>query len=97
MALLLFAHAAAPLFMARVIWFAWVVHNPLFASVGRSGFAAHSGAHIRLTDLIVGPPMLLEAATAVALPVRTPPGIYVSFVWAGPVVLAAIRLSMALL
>jgi hypothetical protein len=45
MALLLFAHAAAPLFMARVIWFAWVVHNPLFASVGRSGFAAHSGAH----------------------------------------------------
>ncbi len=55
------------MFMVGVIWFVQVVHYPLFSRVGDSGFAAYSGAHSRLTGFVVGPPMLVEAATAVAL------------------------------
>jgi len=97
MILLLLANAAATLFMVGVIWFVQVVHYPLFSRVGRPGFAAYSGSHSRLTGLVVGPPMLVEAATAVALVVRTPPGISVPLVWTGLVLVAGIWLSTALL
>src|SRR5215212_9645273 len=94
---LLLAHAAATLFMVGVIWFVQLVHYPLFARVGRPGFAAYSGSHARLTGLVVGPPMLLEAATAVALVVWTPPGISVPLVWVGLILVAGIWLSTAFL
>jgi hypothetical protein len=94
---LLLAHAAATLFMVGVIWFVQLVHYPLFARVGRPGFAAYSGSHARLTGLVVGPPMLLEAATAVALVVWTPPGISVPLVWEGLILVAEIWLSTAFL
>jgi hypothetical protein len=94
---LLLAHAAATMFMVGVIWFVQVVHYPLFARVGASDFAAYSWANSRMTGLFVGPPMLVEAATAVALVIGTPAGISVSLVWTGLVLLAAIWLSTALL
>ena len=94
---LLLAHAAATLFMVGVIWFVQLVHYPLFARVGRPGFAAYSGSHTRLTGLVVGPPMLLEAATAVALVLWNPPGVSVSLLWAGLFLVAGIWLSTALL
>jgi hypothetical protein len=97
MALLLLAHVAATLFMVGVIWFVQVVHYPLFARVGPSGFAAYSTSHARLTGLVVGPPMLLEAATAGALVVWNPPGVSVSLMWAGLLLVAGIWLSTALL
>ena len=90
MILLLLAHAAATLFMVGVIWFVQVVHYPLFARVGRPGFATYSGSHSRLTGLVVGPPMLVEAATAVVLVVWTPPGISVPLIWTGLVLVAGI-------
>ena len=93
----LLANAAATMFMVGVIWFVQIVHYPLFSRVGVSGFAAYSGAHSRLTGLVVGPPMLVEAATAVALVIRTPPGISASLAWTGLVLLVAIWLSTALL
>ena len=93
----LLANAAATMFMVGVIWFVQIVHYPLFSRVGASGFAAYSGAHSRLTGLVVGPPMLVEAATAVALVIRTPPGVSASLAWTGLVLLAAIWLSTALL
>ena len=97
MILLLLAHAAATLFMVGVIWFVQVVHYPLFARVGRQRFAAYSGSHARLTGLVVGPPMLLEAATAIALVVWTPAGISVSLVWTGLLLVVGIWLSTAFL
>ena len=97
MVLLLLAHAAATLFMVGVIWFVQVVHYPLFARVGAPDFSAYSTRHTTLTGLVVGPPMLLEAGTAVALVVWTPPGISVSLVWTGLLLVAGIWLSTALL
>ena len=97
MVLLLLAHAAATLFMVGVIWFVQVVHYPLFARVGAPEFSPYSTRHTTLTGLVVGPPMLLEAGTAVALVVWTPPGISVSLVWTGLLLVAGIWLSTALL
>jgi hypothetical protein len=94
---LLLANAAATLFMVGVIWFVQVVHYPLFARVGLPAFSAYSIRHTRLTGLVVGPPMLLEAATAVALVVWNPPGISVSLAWTGLLLVAGIWLSTALL
>jgi hypothetical protein len=97
MVLLLLAHAAATIFMVGVIWFVQVVHYPLFARVGTPKFSAYSLEHTRLTGLVVGPPMLLEAATAIALVVWTPLGISASLVWTGLLLVAGIWLSTALL
>lgn len=58
--------------MVGVIWFVQVVHYPLFVRVGPSGFSTYSGAHSRLTGYVVGPPMLVEMATAIPLLVVRP-------------------------
>jgi hypothetical protein len=97
MVLLLLVQAAATLFMVGVIWFVQVVHYPLFARVGAPEFSAYSTSHTRLTGFVVGPPMLLEAATAFALVVWTPAGISFSLVWTGLVLVGGIWLSTALL
>ena len=83
--------------MVGLIWFVQIVHYPLFASVGRGGFAEYSRAHSRLTGLVVGPPMLLEAGTAVALVVWPPGGVPFSLPLLGLVLLAGVWLSTALL
>ena len=97
MSLVLLVHVAATMFMVGVIWFVQVVHYPLFAGVGRDGFADYSTAHSRLTGLVVGPPMLIEAATAVALVVSPPPGIPFFLPLLGIVLLAVVWLSTAFL
>jgi hypothetical protein len=95
--LVLLAHVGATLFMVGLIWFVQVVHYPLFGSVGREGFAEYSQAHSRLTGFVVGPPMLVEAGTAVALVVRPPEGVPFSLPLLGLGLLAVVWLSTALL
>jgi len=68
----LLANLASTLFMVGLIWFVQIVHYPLFASVGEGGFTAYTQAHSRLTSYVVGPPMLLEAGTALLLVLRRP-------------------------
>lgn len=97
MTLVLLAHLAATLFMVGVIWFVQVVHYPLFGRVGREGFAAYSQDHARLTGFVVGPPMLLEAATALALVIRPPQAVPFLLPLLGAVLLAVVWLSTALL
>jgi hypothetical protein len=89
-------HLASTLFMAGVIWFVQVVHYPLFDAVGRAGFAAYERRHTALTTYVVGPPMLVEAATAGLLFWFRPPGVPAWPLWAGAVLLAGIWLSTAL-
>ena len=97
MELVFLAHVGATLFMVGLIWFVQVVHYPLFGSVGREGFARYSQAHSRLTGFVVGPPMLVEAATAVALVVRAPQRVPFSLPLTGLVLLAVVWLSTAFL
>lgn len=74
-----------------------IVHYPLFSHVGAGGFPAYSGAHSRLTDLVVGPPMLAKAAAAVALVLGHPPGVPSWPAVTGLALLAVVWLSTALL
>ena len=94
---MLLANLAATFVMVGIIWFVQIVHYPLFARVGAPGFPAYSGTHSRLTGLVVGPPMLVEAATAVALVLAPPAGVPPWLAATGLVLLAVIWLSTALL
>ncbi|MBI1354706.1 MAG: hypothetical protein GC160_10190 [Acidobacteria bacterium] len=88
-------HLAATQWMTGLIWFVQIVHYPLFEKVG-GDFPAYQTAHMRLTTWVVGPWMLLEAATAVALAVRPEP-LSRPLAWCNLALLAAIWLSTALL
>ena len=65
--LLLCVHAASTLFMVGLIWFVQVVHYPLFAVVPEEAYAAYQERHMARTGWVVGPPMLLEAGSSLAL------------------------------
>jgi len=94
---LLLINLAATLVMVGIIWFVQIVHYPLFGSVGTGGFSAYSGAHSRLTGFVVGPPMLIEAATTVLLVIAQPEAIPAGAAWAGLLLLAGVWISTALL
>ncbi len=93
----LLAHLAATLFMVGVIWFVQVVHYPLFARIGSKEFALYSEAHSRLTTYVVGPPMLVEASSALLLVFRRPEGVPLAAALIGLALVALIWLSTALL
>jgi hypothetical protein len=87
---------AGALFMTGLIWFVQIVHYPLYARVGEESFVEYERAHTRLTGLVVAPPMLLEAAGAVALLFSRPAGVTDWVVWSGFVLLAVIWVTTAL-
>lgn len=89
----LIANAAAAWFLTGLIWIVQVVHYPLFASVGREGFASYESAHARLITLVVGPAMLLELAAALALAFVRPATAPAWAAWTGLGLVAAIWLS----
>jgi hypothetical protein len=88
----LLANLGSTLFMVGVIWFVQVVHYPLFSRVGGEGFALYSEAHSRLTTYVVGPPMLVEAATALLLVFHRPAEVPL---WAALVGLALVGMIWA--
>ena len=81
--------------MVGLIWFVQIVHYPLFGGVGEEKFVAYAEAHSRLTSRVVGPPMLLEAATTVALLFFRPAEIPAWAAWIGLILLATVWLSTA--
>ncbi|MFN0057603.1 MAG: hypothetical protein ACKVX7_04030 [Planctomycetota bacterium] len=95
--LLLLAHLAATLFMTGLIWFVQVVHYPLFPGNGETEFANYHRRHAGLTTWVVGPPMLIEGATALLLFWYRPAQVAAWQLWTGMTLLAVIWLSTALL
>ena len=93
MGLVLVLHAAATLLMAGVGWFVQLVHYPLFAAVGPERFPAYADEHQRRTTRLVGPLLLAEAGTALALLVARPAGVAAALPWAGAVALAVVWAS----
>lgn len=51
-------------FMAGIIWLVQLVVYPAMRFVGPERFSAHHAAHANHITLVVGPAMLIEAATA---------------------------------
>jgi hypothetical protein len=94
---MLMLHAGATCAMAGVIWFVQVVHYPLFAYVGGGGFTAFHSAHARLTTLVVGPLMVVEAVTAVWLLWLRPAGVPASLLWTGVLLVALLWATTFLL
>jgi len=83
--------------MVGLIWFVQVVHYPLKREVGEATFQRYQDAHMQRTSWVVGPPMLIEAFTALALPfVLSSPAAQIA-AWVGVVLLAAVWVSTALL
>lgn len=60
-------HLAATLFMTGVIWFVQVVHYPMMDAAERENYPEYQRRHQTLTSYLVGPVMLFELATAIAL------------------------------
>lgn len=71
MATITVAHAISTLLMTGLALFVQVVHYPLFALVD-GDFGRYSREHARRTGIVVGPLMIVEAATATALVVILP-------------------------
>jgi len=71
--LLLLVNAAATWFMVGLIWFVQIVHYPLFSAVGERGYTSYQIQHMNLTGAVVGPPMVIEALTALWLVLSPPP------------------------
>ena len=94
---ILLAHLAATLFMVGAIWFVQVVHYPLFSKIGPEKFSLYSEAHSRLTTYVVGPPMLVEASTALLLVFQRPEGVPLAAALIGLALVVAVWLSTALL
>lgn len=90
-------HLGSTLFMVGLIWFIQIVHYPLFGSVGNAQFTNYESQHTSLTSFVVGPPMLIEIATALALIWFRPVGIPGWQVWTGIGLVAVIWLSTAFL
>ena len=63
----LIANLVSTWYMVGLIWMVQVVHYPLFAKVGPEQYESYQTSHQTLTTLVVGPPMLVEIATAVLL------------------------------
>ena len=59
--------------MVGLIWVIQLVHYPLFAQVGTEQFRIYEGEHTRLITFIVGPVMLIELLSALALLAESPP------------------------
>jgi len=93
--LLFLVQLGSTLFMTGLIWFVQVVHYPLFAGVGGAEFCRYEERHRVLTSWVVGPPMLLEMATAVLLLWYTPPSIPSWAIWSGLSLVGVIWASTA--
>jgi len=89
----LLIHAAATLFMTGVIWTIQLVHYPSFALAGPAQFADFHREHLRRITLVVGPAMLLELASAVAVTAMVSGSIR----WVGLGLLAVVWVSTATL
>ena len=94
-ALLLLFHAASSLAMTGLIWFVQVVHYPLFPYAAAGDFPAFASEHQWRTGWVVGPLMLLEAATATLLLVSPMGPAALRLAWFAWALLVSIWLSTA--
>lgn len=65
--LLFLLQLGSTFYMIGLIWFVQLVHYPLHGSVGPEHFVIYQQRHMQWTSFAVGPAMLIEAGTAVAL------------------------------
>jgi hypothetical protein len=89
------AQLFATLYMTGLIWFVQLVHYPLLADVPRVAFPTFERTHQARTLWAVGPMMLVELVTALAMLAARPAGVPVWVPIAGLVLLAIVDGSTA--
>ena len=94
---LFLVHVASTLFLAGLIWTIQVVHYPLFANVGESGYAAYQTSHMSRITYIVAPVMLAELGTAIYFAFVNYEPIDAKFFWLGFALVLIIWVSTAFL
>lgn len=82
MTLVLAVQAFATLTMVGVVWMCQVAHYPLFADIG-AGLPAYQVRNRVRTTYVVGPPMLVEAITALVVLIVLPDGVPMWAAWLG--------------
>lgn len=84
--------------MVGLIWLVQIVHYPLYNRVGAGEFARYETDHQNLIVFVVGPLMLLEAATAFLLLFGQSADAGVDWIpWIGVILLVIIWLSTTFL
>ena len=81
--------AFCTVYMCGVIWMVQLVHYPLLNRVGEINFPAYAKRHAQRTTLVVGPPMLMEAATSVISLYQPLPGVP-KRLWLGGILLVIV-------
>jgi hypothetical protein len=95
--LILLAQVISTWFLVGLIWTIQIVHYPLFAAVGVDRFVAYEASHTRLITWVVGPVMLVEAATAGLFVAMRPASIPAWIPWTGLGLVILIWISTAVL
>jgi hypothetical protein len=90
-------HAVTTLMLTGLIWMVQLVHYPLFRLVGADAFCDYEAAHTRRITWLVGPLMLLEAASALVLMLMLQSSVARVIDGVGLVLLVVIGLSTAVL
>ena len=83
--------------MFGIIWFAQIVHYPLFSKVGTESFNAYQYSNLRRTVFIVIPLQMVELVTALLLVWRIPAGLTPAQVWINLVLIGITWISTATL
>ena len=76
-----FIYVASTWAMFGVIWFAQIVHYPLFGRVGTDAFTDYQNANLRRTVFVVIPLQMVELFTGLLLVWRVPLGILPIQAW----------------
>lgn len=92
---LLFAHLISTTYMTGLIWFVQIVHYPLFREIGRETFVTYEKCNQNLTTFVVGPPMIVEILSTLALLWLKPDSVDSRLLWAGFMLLMATTCTTA--
>jgi len=92
---ILLANVVSTLFLVGLIWMVQVVHYPLFDDVGEQNYVSYQKRHQNNITWIVGPMMLTELVTAIALIWYPIEGVDKSLVYTGIGLVVLIWLSTA--
>lgn len=91
--LLFLIHIGATLFLGGLIWTIQIVHYPLFANVGESGYAAYQTSHMSRITYVVAPVMFAELLTAIYFAFAGYAPIDAKYFWFGLALVGLIWLS----
>ncbi|MCB1102744.1 MAG: hypothetical protein KDL10_10295 [Kiritimatiellae bacterium] len=94
---LLLLHLFATFAMTGIIWFVQAIEYPLMHRSQGEAFRSYHAAYTKRMGFLVGPLMLLELATGVALSLLPVPGLPVLTLWIGLMLILLIWAATALL